>query len=96
MKTAALLLLLTAAAHAAMDKVPTEKMKTFCDAWIDAQDNPPKVQDYTVEEIKKATTTTDYANRCQAFINGVSNEMMGELAWTTRTSELLPEIGRTA
>jgi hypothetical protein len=80
------LLCIAPLAHGAMtDTSPTEKIKGFCDVWIDAQNDPPTVKDWSPEEIKNATHRTDFANRCQAYIHGASDEMIGKLAWLDDT-----------
>jgi hypothetical protein len=82
-RTTALFLLLAsfASAGGTPDKVPTERIKGFCDIWIDTQDNPPKLAELTPEAVQALCEKLRKADRCQAFINGVSNEMMGTPAW---------------
>jgi hypothetical protein len=55
---------------AATGQTPTERIKGYCDNWIAAEETPP----HAIEAIR-------FTDRCQAFINGVSNEMIGELSW---------------
>src|ERR1700677_671478 len=86
-KLAIVIVILSAAhAFAAMtDKTPTEKIKGLCDVWINAQDNPPKLAAMTPDAVKDLVHQATYMDRCQAFINGVSNEMIGELSWLDDT-----------
>jgi hypothetical protein len=84
MRTMSLILLLAATqlAHAAMtDKVTTEKIKTMCDIWVQTQDDPPRIHTLTAEEVNSVAHKIEFIDRCQAFINGISNAMIDAPAW---------------
>jgi hypothetical protein len=89
MKTIITALLLLAGAHSALgamtEKTSAEKLKTLCDVWVANPDGPPKLRELTKDAIDTAFRTQAYMDRCQAFINGMSNEMIGELTWRDDT-----------
>jgi hypothetical protein len=80
------LLAITGFASGAMtEKTTTEKIKTFCDTWVEVQNNPPKITALTTEEVRRVAHQLEFSQRCQSFIVGVSNEMIGELTWLDDT-----------
>jgi hypothetical protein len=85
-KVAMLLILLSIPSFAAMtDKMPAEKLKSLCDVWVDTQGAPIRAADLTPEAVNEASRKLEASDRCQAFINGMSNEMIGELSWLDET-----------
>jgi hypothetical protein len=84
MKTHLVMLILLASSHfagaAAIDRISTDKLKTNCDIWIAAQNPDNRETDETVRYKK-----TISAIMCAGYINGLSNEMIGELSWLDDT-----------
>jgi len=81
----ACLLAISHPAIAAMtDRVSVEKLKAFCDVWNDAQD-PVHITESTPEAVNEGIRKIENRARCLAFVNGMSNEMIGELSWLDDT-----------
>lgn len=73
------------AVAAMTDKTPTEKIQKACNIWAELRDSPLPFPEPTAEAVSKAFQVVDARARCGAFINGVSNEMIGELSWLDDT-----------
>jgi hypothetical protein len=88
MKTYFALACLLAISHPAVaamtDKVPTQKIKAACDVWSDSQDGF-HITESTKEAINDGIHKIEARVYCVAFINGMSNEMIGELSWLDDT-----------
>lgn len=83
MKTILALLLLLAATRFAVGAMTairsTQTIKDDCDVWVADQGQLPEMTNET--RVQKAA----HGTACAAYINGISNEMIGEITWRDST-----------